>query len=197
MHSNLTSKVSSLVSVALASALLSVQATAGSSDTVAYFTDNGLGGAVKTMQHPAGEHHEGVTYVAYQGPTEDPYVASYDHESGLWNGPFKAGESVLVGKAPGVLDNHGKPAMIIDDEGYIHLVFGGHGGYPSLGENPLGDTHRGQMKHVVTKMPLDISSWEELENISPFGTYNQFVKMDNGDIYLFYRHGAHRSNWVY
>jgi len=40
-------------------------------------------------------------------------------------------------------------------------------------------------------------SWEELDNIPPFGTYNQFVKMDNGDIYLFYRHGAHRSNWVY
>jgi hypothetical protein len=50
---------------------------------------------------------------------------------------------------------------------------------------------------VVSKNPLDISSWEALDNIPPFGTYNQFVKMDNGDLYLFYRHGAHRSNWVY
>ncbi|HDY69086.1 MAG TPA: hypothetical protein ENH85_15010, partial [Candidatus Scalindua sp.] len=55
----------------------------------------------------------------------------------------------------------------------------------------------GAMKHVVSKRPLDITEWEELDNIPPFGTYNQFVKMDNGDIYLFYRHGAHRSNWVY
>lgn len=164
---------------------------------VDYFTDNGLGAAVKTIQHPAGEFHKGVTYVCYQGPTEDPYVAAYDHNTGKWIGPFKAGESVLSGKEPGIIDNHGKPAMIIDDEGFIHLVFGGHGGTPALGTNTLGNYCRGQMKQVVTKNPLDISSWEELDNISPFGTYNQFVKMDNGDIYLFYRHGAHRSNWVY
>jgi hypothetical protein len=164
---------------------------------VDYFTDNGLSSAVKTMQHPAGEYFKGVTYVAYQGPTEDPYVAAYNHTTGEWTGPFKAGESVLTGKAPGIIDNHGKLAMIIDNAGYIHLVFGGHGGTPALGTNPLGNYCRGKMKHVVTKKPLDITEWEELDNISPFGTYNQFVKMDNGDIYLFYRHGAHRSNWVY
>ena len=114
-------------------------------------------------------------------------------------GPFKAGESILPGPnaKPGKIDNHGKPAMIIDDEGYIHLVFGGHGGTKDLGINSLGNYHAGKMKHVVSKNPLDITEWEKLDNISPFGTYNQFVKMDNGDIYLFYRHGAHRSNWVY
>ena len=36
-----------------------------------------------------------------------------------------------------------------------------------------------------------------MDNVSPFGTYSQFVKMDDGDIYLFYRHGSHRSDWVY
>jgi hypothetical protein len=164
---------------------------------VDYFTDNGLSSAVKTMQHPAGEYYKGITYVAYQGPTVDPYVAAYDHTRGKWTGPFKAGESILIHKEPGMIDSHGKPAMIIDDDGYIHLVFGGHGGMPALGINPLGDYGQGMMKHVVTKKPMDITEWKELDNISPFGTYNQFVKMDNGDIYLFYRHGAHRSNWVY
>lgn len=61
----------------------------------------------------------------------------------------------------------------------------------------MGNHHYGKNAHAVLKKPLDISSWETLDNISPFGTYNQFVKMDNGDIYLFYRHGAHRSDWVY
>jgi hypothetical protein len=149
------------------------------------------------MQHPAGEYYEGVTYVAYQGPLEDPYVASYDHAAGEWSGPFKAGASIM-GKTPGAkIDNHGKPALIVDGDGYIHLVFGGHGGLPSHGTNELGNTHKGQQIHVVSKRPRDISEWEVLDNISPFGTYNQFVKMNNGDIYLFYRHGAHRSNWVY
>ncbi len=164
---------------------------------VDYFTDNGFSNAVATIQHPVGEYYKGVTYVTYQGPLEDPYVAAYSHTSNTWLGPFKAGVSVL-GKTSGAkIDNHGKPAMVIDNAGYIHLVFGGHGGLPSHGINPLGDIHNGKQIHVVSKRPQDISSWEVLDNIPPFGTYNQFVKMDNGDIYLFYRHGAHRSNWVH
>ncbi|MCK4921680.1 MAG: BNR-4 repeat-containing protein [Bacteroidales bacterium] len=149
------------------------------------------------MQHPAGEYYKGVTYVCFQGPLEDAWVAAYNHATNKWSGPFKAGVSKL-GKTPGdKIDNHGKPAMIIDNEGYIHIVFGGHGGMPEHGPNTLGNTHKGDMIHVVSQKPQDISRWEVLDNIPPFGTYNQFVKMDNGDIYLFYRHGAHRSNWVY
>ena len=68
---------------------------------------------------------------------------------------------------------------------------------PRHGTNKFGSTLRGRQIHVVSKKPQDISSWEVLDNVSPFGTYNQTVKMDNGDIYLFYRHGAHESDWVY
>jgi len=166
---------------------------------VDYFADNGFGNAVAIVQHPSGVYHKGVTYVAYQGPLEDPYVASYNHTTKEWKGPFKAGMSEM-GKDPNrkkKIDNHGKPALLIDDAGYIHIAFGGHGGTPDNGENHLGNYHYGKNKHAVSKNPLDISSWETLDNISLFGTYSQFVKMDNGDIYLFYRHGAHRSNWVY
>ena len=155
---------------------------------VDYFADNGFGNAVALVQHPSGVYHKGITYVAYQGPLEDPYVASY-----------KAGVSEM-GKDPNRkkrIDNHGKPALLIDDAGYIHIAFGGHGGTRADGENPLGNHHYGKNLHAVSKKPLDISSWETLDNISLFGTYSQFVKMDNGDMYLFYRHGAHRSNWVY
>ena len=135
--------------------------------------------------------------LSYQGPLEDPYVAAYNHKTKTWVGPFKAGTS-LMGKTPGKkIDNHGKPTLVVDKEGYIHIVFGGHGGTPDIGKNPLGNYHNGKQMHVVSKNPLDISSWEVLDNISPFGTYSQFIKMDNGDLYLFYRHGAHRSNRVY
>jgi len=164
-----------------------------------YFADNGFGNAVAIVQHPSGVFHNGITYVCYQGPLEDPYVASYNHTTKEWKGPFKAGISQM-GKDPNrkkKIDNHGKPALLIDDEGYIHIAFGGHGGTHEDGENPLGNHHYGKNLHAVSKKPLDISSWETLDNISLFGTYSQFVKMDNGDIYLFYRHGAHRSDWVY
>ncbi|NNF32619.1 MAG: hypothetical protein HKN68_00810 [Saprospiraceae bacterium] len=166
---------------------------------VDYFADNGFGNAVAVVQHPAGIYHNGITYVCYQGPQEDPYVVSYNHKTSEWNGPFRAGISEM-GKdetRKKKIDNHGKPSMMIDNAGYIHIAFGGHGGMKKHGENPLGNYHYGKNLHAVSKNPLDISSWETLDNISPFGTYNQFVKIDNGDIYLFYRHGAHRSDWVY
>jgi len=168
---------------------------------VDYFTDNGYGNPISTIQHPCAEHYHGVTYIAYQGPHEDPYVCAYDHSAKKWRGPIKAGVS-RMGKTPDTMDpdrvdNHGRPAMIVDGKGYIHLVFGGHGGHYMLGRNLLGTSGKGKQTHVVSKNPEDISSWKVLDNISPFGTYSQFVKMDDGDIYLFYRHGSHRSNWVY
>ena len=191
----------SFKSVALSLALASgacFSAWAGEAAKVDYFADNGIGVPLAIVQHPAGIHHEGVTYVCYQGPMEDPYVAAYNHQTGEWLGPFVAGESDL-GRLPDrqKVDNHGKPTLIIDNAGYIHVFFGGHGGSPEHGPNPLGNHHHGANKHAVSKRPLDISEWETLDTIPPFGTYNQAVKMDNGDIYLFYRHGAHRSDWVY
>ena len=186
-------------------ALFAALAAAGfASVPVAHFADNGYGNPVSSLQHPAGEHHRGVTYVAYQGPHEDPYVAAYDHAEGRWSGPFQAGVSPM-GRSPdqidpAELDNHGKPALVVDRTGYIHVVFGSHGGDPKHGRNPLGDFFmgtKGRMTHVVSERPGDISKWRVVDNLPAFGTYNQWVKLPNGDLYLFYRHGGHRSDWVY
>ncbi|WP_045033608.1 BNR-4 repeat-containing protein [Draconibacterium sediminis] len=161
---------------------------------VNYFANNAFGNPIVGK---LGEHYNGVTYIAYQGEKEDPYVAAYDHKKEMWIGPYKAGTS-LLGKTSGKkIDNHGKPTLVVDGEGYIHVVFGGHGGSKEFGENSLGNYNCGKQIHVKTKKPMDISSWEEVDNLTPFATYSQFLKMDNGDIYLFYRHGAHRSDWVY
>lgn len=190
-----------LIIFAVLSNQSTAQITSKSDQTVQvdYFADNGYGNAVAVVQHPAGIYHKGITYLCYQGPKEDPYVASYNHQTKEWKGPYKAGISEM-GKDPTRkkrIDNHGKPSIMIDNAGYIHIAFGGHGGMKKHGKNVLGNHHYGKNAHAVSKKPLDISSWETLDNIPPFGTYNQFVKMDNGDIYLFYRHGAHRSDWVY
>jgi hypothetical protein len=175
-----------------------------SAASVDYFADNGYGNPVSSLQHPAGEHYQGVTYVAYQGPHEDAYVAAYVHATGRWIGPVQAGVSPM-GKSPdqidpGELDNHGKPALVVDRQGYIHLAFGSHGGDPIHGPNPLGEFFmgtKGKMTHVVSARPGDISAWRTVDNLPAFGTYNQWVKLANGDLYLFYRHGGHRSDWVY
>ena len=166
-----------------------------------YFTDQGFGNPLGYIQQPCAEYYKGVTYVAFQGSHEDAYVCSYNHDKQQWTGPIRAGVS-MMGKTPDPVDNdqvdnHGRPALVVDNEGYIHLCFGGHGGYEWLGENQFGRPGKGKQTHVVSKRPEDISEWKELEDVSPFGTYNQFIKMDNGDIYLFYRHGSHKSDWVY
>ena len=174
---------------------------AGMAAEVNYFADNGFDSALATMQHPCAEYHNGKTYIAYSGPHEDAYVCVYDHGAKKWQGPVLAGVNPM-GHATdptshGEADNHGRPALIVDGQGYVHLIFGGHGGHFSLGRNLLGTPGQGKQTHVVTSKPEDISSWKILENVDPFGTYSQFVKMDDGDIYLFYRHGSHRSDWVY
>jgi len=168
---------------------------------VEHFADNGFGKPVSTMQHPCAEHYKGVTYIAYQGPHEDPYVCAFNRTTRKWSGPVKAGISQL-GKSPDptdpdAVDNHGRPALVVDAGGYIHLVFGGHGGSWRLGGNRLGTPGAGRQTHVVSKHPEDISAWEVVDNVSQSGTYSQLVKMPDGDIYLFYRHGSHRSDWVY
>lgn len=163
-----------------------------------YFADNGVGNPLSVVQHPAGIHRDGITYVSYQGPFEDPYIAAYNHKTGKWQGPYDAGTSELGRREERTkYDNHGKPTLLIDDEGYIHVFYGGHGGNKHNGINKLGNVHYGANKNSVSKRPLDISEWQEVDNVSVFGTYNQAITMDNGDIYLFYRHGAHRSDWVY
>jgi hypothetical protein len=151
-----------LVIALLFSSQVIAQTGTVTSGSVDYFTDNGNSNTVGTMQHPSGEYYKGVTYVAYQGPLEDPDVASYEHATGKWSGPFRTGESIM-GKTPGAkIDNHGKPALVVDGEGDIHLVFGGHGGLPRHGKNELGNTHKGRQIHVVTKRPQDVSEWEVL-----------------------------------
>lgn len=182
------------VSIAFLIIFMSTIIFAQNKSSTDYFAQNGFGNPVVGN---ACEYYKGVTYVAYQGPLEDPYVAAYNHKTKTWSGPFKAGLS-LLGKTPDKkTDNHGKPTLVIDSNGYIHLAFGGHGGTLEIGKNPLGNYHDGKQIHVVSKNPQDITSWKVADNISPFGTYSQFIKMDNNDLYLFYRHGAHRSNWVY
>lgn len=168
---------------------------------VPYFTDNGYGNPVSTMQHPEGEYFQGVTYVTFQGPHEDPYVAAYNHITGQWLGPVRVGVNTM-GKSPdqidpGELDNHGRPALFIDGQGYIHVVFGAHGGDPVYGVDRFGTPGKGRLTHVISTQPDEISTWKTYYLTSPFATYTQWVRTPNGDLYLFYRHGSHRSDWVY
>ena len=154
-----------------------------------YLTDKGGGRHVwyVPLNTPNGYYAEAQhkTYITFHGggPDEDyldPMVMSYDHETGAIDGPAKAGENVLAAKE----DFHGNPALIVDDAGYIHVIYGGHG-------------HEDQMKHAVSKRPGDLSAWEHLDNIETATSYPCLVKLDGGRIFYFYRDGGHHDNWSY
>ena len=160
-----------------------------------YFTDN-LPGNTYTGWHKLVGNK---VYITYQGHLTDPYVASYDLTSNQWDGPYKAGHSTLS-KGERKIDSHGRPIIEVDSQGYIHIVFGGHGGEREDGLNPLSiDTPHagGRMKHVVSEKPYDLSQFVEKNDISPFASYTRSYKMANGDIYFFTRAGTHKSPWVY
>ena len=181
-----------------------------------FFADNALGYVLDPITHPSGEYHDGVTYIAYQGPHEDPYVCSYNHTSQEWKGPYRAGVNIMGfypdAKTGDLWDDHGRPTLTISADEHIHLFYGGHGGDPSFGTNRYGNYHQGRHTHVTSDNPLDISSWHEVAavntdpdvsasayptNVNVFGGYASSVTMDNGDTYVFVRHGAHESDWTY
>ena len=142
---------------------------------------------------------DGKINIAYQGHLTDPYVASYDLATGEWDGPYQAGHSTLS-KNGRKVDSHGRPALAQDDDGYFHIVFGGHGGEREDGLNPLSiDTPHagGRLTHVVSTKPNDISEFVAVDDVSPFASYGSNFKMGNGDIYFFTRAGTHKSPWVY
>ncbi|MEM6526462.1 MAG: BNR-4 repeat-containing protein [Bacteroidota bacterium] len=178
--------------------------------TTDYFADDGW---VKpfdvTYPHPNSHYHNGVTYIAYMGASgngNDPSVASYNHTTGEWKGPVRIGSNPLPND-----DYHGKPSIVVDDQGYIHVTFGGHGGTIGLaGSNQYGGYSDGELKHLRSNLPEDIgtgtSDWTRQNpapgggstgDISVYATYPQFIKVSNGDIYFFCRHGNHHSDWTY
>jgi hypothetical protein len=160
-----------------------------------FFTGNMHGNS-----HTGSHQVNGDTiYITYQGDLTDPYVASYNMTTDSWTGPFKAGHSELS-KGERKLDSHGRPIIEVDTLGYIHIIFGGHGGDREDGLNPLSiDTAHagGRMKHVVSTKPYDISEFTIVNDITPFASYTKSYQMGNGDIYFFTRTGTHKSPWVY
>lgn len=160
-----------------------------------YFTGN-LHGNSHTGWHTVVND---TIYITYQGHLTDPYVASYNVNSGEWKGPYQAGVSTLT-KGDRKLDSHGRPIIEVDSKGYIHIIFGGHGGEREDGLNPMSiDTPHagGRMLHVVSTKPYDISEFVEKDDINPFASYAKSFQMGNGDIYFFTRGGTHKSPWLY
>lgn len=142
--------------------------------TTDYFADNVDQDAfIGSANWPSCSCFNGKGYVSWQykdigGLSQDPYMASYDIDNKIWSDPVWVGDNPLNG------DNHGAPAHIVDDDGYIHVAWGSHGPTP--------------MKYKRSTNPEDISSWDTMPNIVYYWcTYPRWLKDKYGRLYLFYR----------
>ena len=120
-----------------------------------------------------------TTFVTYRGPDADPHATAFDHDSRTFAEPTRIGTNPLRPE-----DNHGPPAICIDDDGYVYAFYGSNGSHHLLAR---------------TRDPHDVSSWVDLgalEGIPP-GSYPSPRVADDGSIYLFYRGWPPSPDGVY
>jgi putative cell wall-binding protein len=125
--------------------------------------------------HPAAVRYGDKTWIAFQGPGYDPYVAEWDSGTKTWSGPFRIGTNALV------LDAHGAPSLWVDPaSGRLHAFWGGH---------------HGPIRHSVTSGAGTIASWIALGDMATRGTYGQAIGMPDGSLVFFFR-DSNSMSWV-
>lgn len=140
------------------------------------FVNNGAPSPIYDVHSQCAEYYKGKTYISYLGPGNNPYVLYYNHKTGNWHTPVKVGTNPLQD------DCHGAPSLLVDNNGYIHVFYGAHGG-PLL--------------HSISASPASISNWVSLTPPTKTATYPQPMLLGN-TIVLFYRNGWWNlgADWV-
>jgi len=113
--------------------------------------------------HFVGRHDR--TYLVYGNVNSDPMILFYDHAINKWLAPVQVG-------ATGVpYDAHGNPCLAISPDGYLHVLYGSHGGAHHLRRS---------------SNPEDITAWDPVRTISPSATYAYAFFVGN-TLYWFHR----------
>lgn len=111
----------------------------------------------------------GKTHVVWQDISREGYlnqVKSYDDKAGLWSEPYTLGTGI---------DNHARPILTVDHEGYLHAIQSGH-------NSPV--TWRRSAK------PNDSSEWSAPEKVGE-GTYPVVLCDADNTLYLTMRGNNH------
>ncbi|MHC4734022.1 MAG: BNR-4 repeat-containing protein, partial [Planctomycetota bacterium] len=148
-----------------------------------HFMEDGVGFPWGATNTPAAYYDSDTdrTYVAFQGDLApagddlDPHICYYDHQTASWSGIYWIAENPLNEWQGG--DSHGAPSLWIDNNGYIHVLFGAHASQV--------------IQHVVSDNPNDITSFSAATDPTT-GTWEPTypaVHYDstNDVVHLFYR----------
>lgn len=116
----------------------------------------------------------GQTFLVYQGHGLDPYISVYDEGRDRWAGPYQVGSNRLSGRE----DAHGGPALALDRDGYLHVLYGSHGGTISIAHSAY--------PHAAAKW-VDDGVVRHANGSPIYGTYAQLDTTADGRIRLVYR----------
>lgn len=98
-------------------------------------------------------------------------IATFDRKSGRWSKTYTVG---------GAKDNHGGPALTIDSEGYLHIVY---------------FTHHDPFRYRRSRRPNDASEWEEEIHFGQRLTYPTLVCGRDDTLYLTARRSFSDRPW--
>lgn len=130
------------------------------------FANTGISQPINFACYPSALYYNGVTYIIFQGAALDPYAISYTHSSDAWATAVKVADNPLGN------DDHGAPAICIDNNHYLHAFYGCHGS---------------AMKHAKANASESIAAWTVQANpVAASATYPKVVS-SGANIYLFYR----------
>lgn len=119
--------------------------------------------------------HNGRTHVAWLDSPPEGFrvrVRTLDHATGRWSPTY------TIGKAH---DNHGGPALSIDSEGFLHVVY-----FP----------HHHAMRYRKSQRPDDASSWESEVAFGERLTYPTLVCGEDNTLYLTARRSFSDRPWL-
>jgi len=113
------------------------------------------------------------THVAWLDTVSEIMVATQDHRTGEWTAPTHVGSG---------RDNHGGPALTCDSRGYLHIIFGPHGG---------------AFQHCRSAAPNDATQWVRLPDFGENATYPSVVCDDADTLHIVYRGGPVPPKLIY
>ncbi len=137
-------------------------------------SEDGSTGAMKYLMSNKIVTLDGKTHVTWMdlvSGTQRVMISTYNHASQTWTQPVQVGTAV---------DDHGGPALTSDSNGYLHIIFGPHGGDP--------------FHYYRSTLPNDSNQWEDQNDFGVDATYPSMVCDDNDTLHVVYRR-SQSSPW--
>ena len=137
-------------------------------------SDEGSGRATAYIESPKIITFDGKTHIGWLDTPTDGFrarVRTFDHATKTWTEPFDLGDAA---------SNHGGPAMTIDAEGYLHVLYYSH-------HNPF--------RYRRTLRPNDTTEWTEYEDVGYNLTYPALVCAPDGTLIMTARRSYDDKPW--